>query len=243
MKKTVLLIGLFVLILTLPCMGRYFDPTIGRWLVPDPLAGKYPSISPYVYCVNNPLKFVDPDGRDFKISSSANSNQNFNKTWSFWQSTEIGQNVLSQIANNSTIMVYYDVGQSKTMHGVTNHQDPGIVKIAKRKGSNLVTAMDNNVTVKQTGAKDGQKIIIVTVNENSIKIMNPSEASKILNHESQAHVSNDPQNKRSTSQDHAKYSGTNPDGTKRTDENAAPGTQADQYNKEVEKRLKENEKN
>jgi len=64
MRKTGILISLFVLVLTMPCMGRYFDPTIGRWLVPDPLAGKYPNISPYVYCLNNPLKNVDIDGRD-----------------------------------------------------------------------------------------------------------------------------------------------------------------------------------
>lgn len=50
-------------------MGRYFDPTIGRWLVPAPLAGKYPNISPYVYCLNNPLKNVDPDGRKVVLGS------------------------------------------------------------------------------------------------------------------------------------------------------------------------------
>ena len=33
------------------------------WLSVDPLAHKYPHLSPYVYCANNPLKFIDPDGR------------------------------------------------------------------------------------------------------------------------------------------------------------------------------------
>ena len=32
------------------------------WLSVDPLADKYPSISPYAYCAWNPIKLVDPDG-------------------------------------------------------------------------------------------------------------------------------------------------------------------------------------
>lgn len=34
------------------------------WLSVDPMADKYPSISPYAYCAWNPVKLVDPDGRD-----------------------------------------------------------------------------------------------------------------------------------------------------------------------------------
>jgi hypothetical protein len=33
------------------------------WLSVDPLAEKFPSHSPYSFCFNNPLRFVDPDGR------------------------------------------------------------------------------------------------------------------------------------------------------------------------------------
>ena len=34
------------------------------WLSVDPMADKYPSISPYAYCAWNPVKLVDPDGRE-----------------------------------------------------------------------------------------------------------------------------------------------------------------------------------
>ena len=43
--------------------ARWYYPAICRTTTMDPLADKYPHISPYVYCGNNPIKFVDPDGR------------------------------------------------------------------------------------------------------------------------------------------------------------------------------------
>ncbi len=43
--------------------ARIYDPRVGRWLVRDPLASKYPSVSPYNSFSNNPIINVDPDGR------------------------------------------------------------------------------------------------------------------------------------------------------------------------------------
>ena len=44
--------------------ARYYDPKISLWLSVDPLAEKYPNMSPYVYTYANPLKFVDPTGME-----------------------------------------------------------------------------------------------------------------------------------------------------------------------------------
>ena len=37
---------------------------VSKWLSPDPLSDKYPEISPYAYCGWNPVKYIDPDGRE-----------------------------------------------------------------------------------------------------------------------------------------------------------------------------------
>ena len=47
--------------------ARQHDPILARWDRIDPLCEKYYSTSPYAYCVNNPVKFVDPDGRKIQL--------------------------------------------------------------------------------------------------------------------------------------------------------------------------------
>lgn len=44
--------------------ARYYEPAIGRFTTVDPLAEKYYSISPYAYVDNNPLKYIDPTGKE-----------------------------------------------------------------------------------------------------------------------------------------------------------------------------------
>ena len=57
--------------------ARNYDPAIVRTLTQDPHAEKYYNWSPYSFIYNNPLLFIDPDGKDpctirnhFKINGS-----------------------------------------------------------------------------------------------------------------------------------------------------------------------------
>ncbi len=49
--------------------GRYYDPQTGRFLSPDPAKGdpRIPgTLHPYLYALNNPLVYVDPDGHEVR---------------------------------------------------------------------------------------------------------------------------------------------------------------------------------
>ena len=44
--------------------SRYYSSDLSIWLSVDPQSDKYASLSPYVYCADNPVKLVDPNGED-----------------------------------------------------------------------------------------------------------------------------------------------------------------------------------
>ena len=47
--------------------ARFYDPAIGRWGATDPLSEKYIFLSPYNYVANNPIKYLDPNGKEIVI--------------------------------------------------------------------------------------------------------------------------------------------------------------------------------
>ena len=50
--------------------ARYYDPKVSVWLGVDPLTEIYSGISPYAYCQNNPVIFIDPDGKKIVLSGT-----------------------------------------------------------------------------------------------------------------------------------------------------------------------------
>ncbi|MGP1515928.1 MAG: RHS repeat-associated core domain-containing protein, partial [Bacteroidales bacterium] len=50
--------------------ARYYASELSIWLSTDPMSDKYPSLTPYNYCANNPVILVDPNGEEIWIGES-----------------------------------------------------------------------------------------------------------------------------------------------------------------------------
>lgn len=64
--------------------ARYYDPAIGRFIsadliIPDP--NNPQSFNRYSYCINNPLKYTDPSGRDYIIVAGSGSTEDDYIEW------------------------------------------------------------------------------------------------------------------------------------------------------------------
>ena len=55
--------------------ARWYDMIVPHFITIDPLAEKYPSISPYAYCAGNPIRYIDPTGMEFNVATRSISYQ------------------------------------------------------------------------------------------------------------------------------------------------------------------------
>ncbi len=111
--------------------ARYYDPKTSVWLGVDPMADKYPGLSPFVYCQNNPTMLIDPDGMDsFEIDEENGKVSKVDKTQYFREK----DNSITTVKDGEK----YN-GNGKAVDKITNSSGESQYYTAGRLGNGVTT--------------------------------------------------------------------------------------------------------
>ena len=122
--------------------ARMYDQSLGRWFTTDPLSEKYYGLSPYVYCGNNLLRYVDPDGKEWKEKKDE----------------EIAKQLQQQIASRDKSLAKQETSINAKIEKIENNTKLSVEKktqrIAKQQGKleniqfqrTLLSNLDNGIT-------------------------------------------------------------------------------------------------
>jgi RHS repeat-associated protein len=124
--------------------ARFYAPWICRFTATDPLQEKYPFLNPYSYCLNNPIKLIDVDGREVYITGDA-AKEAFNKL-------QEGTNIKLEMGTNGRISVAHEGNDPSTW----NESD----------GKLFAAVMSDEVTVNLTA--DNSNVIERDANGNTL---------------------------------------------------------------------------
>ena len=121
--------------------ARYYEPRLSLWMSVDPLQEKYPNISTYCYAANNPIKFIDSDGRKLLFASGTTEafKQKFRAAIMYLHEHN-ADGIIAQIDKSSTIIYITErVGEasafSKTKKTIYWNPNMGVLTSSDKKMS------------------------------------------------------------------------------------------------------------
>ena len=84
--------------------ARYYEPRVSLWISTDPMQEKTSNITTYAYCINNPVAYIDHDGKFSKKWMA-----NISRTWyNLWHKQKAGPIIENKDATTSKFKYIYN---------------------------------------------------------------------------------------------------------------------------------------
>jgi RHS repeat-associated protein len=142
--------------------ARYYASELGIWLSVDPMSDKYPSLSPYNYCADNPVKFIDPKGEEIWIINKRGTRVLYSvgmKTMEIDNYTAETINALNKLSSTKTIgLQIKQIAVNKTLkiNIIENSNNTlSITKISEDRDNNMHISPNQDILFNpQLGIED-----------------------------------------------------------------------------------------
>ena len=155
--------------------ARYYEPRLSLWMSTDPLQEKYPNINTYCYTINNPIIFIDPDGKDWFKYQAKNEKT---ATWHYHKGSSaiyIGTDGKKHTSNNGFEYLAMFTKTYKNKDGGTGgklvlfHQDKKVVD------SQAFSGNSNRKSTLPIANGDYYMRLDIRTTSNPVKLLNTAE--------------------------------------------------------------------
>lgn len=140
--------------------ARFYDCILPRWTTPDPLAEKYYGISPYAFCNNNPVNFVDPDGMRIVFTNNSIEYQwkEVEGVWEFYDedNNQINKNLfIDMVSSYLSELMTINTGSSLVKELVEHSESVYIVAVKNGYDSSKKAVGFNPINVESVPVEGG----------------------------------------------------------------------------------------
>ena len=103
--------------------SRYYDPEVGRFISAEPSVydGEFDggagllAYNVCIYCVNDPVNYYDPDGREIRLSTNATAEEikQYNRAIQYLQTSNTGKALVQKLQKSKTVFTIIFINDHK----------------------------------------------------------------------------------------------------------------------------------